>query len=369
VTLITLAEARRFRNHPSLPRWAGYGCVLVLGYLTHLTSVAFSTVLIDATALFRLYHRRDASPSAELWLVLPCLALLAFYFGIAMQYRQPGDLVENPYLWRPVLTKVVNFAGELYRYGARTDGALFLLLVACVAIYVGRLRNWQRDAVTESVILAALMLILYVALPRGYSEAYFVDVRALPFATLFALLALIQAESSNPLELTGRPVLGVALAVVLATINLIYLGTHFAAQSHWLSDYRAVVARVPERSRVLSIYTRIADGRVFPFRHAFAFALLDRDALVPYLQTGDTGNGQKYIRYVHRPYAPWENWYNEPHTGLVDWPRIGCEYNFILASQPFDTRQLGLHKARLVVQNASAALFALPPIDPAACAR
>jgi hypothetical protein len=361
VTLMVLAQAEYFRKHRSPLSWIGYVCLLSLGYATHLSTLLFSAILIGGTALFRLYGGKTRRLSTELWLVLPCGILLAFYFGIAVGYRQSDDLVENPYLWGPLWPKLDNLSGEFYRYGTRTDSALLLLFALCIVLYVDRVRNWRADAVAEHLMRAGLMLILYAALPRGYSEAYFVDVRALPLLTLFAVVALICAESPSSPQRAGRPALGVALALLLATLNLVYLGKHFAAHGRWLRDYRAVVARIPEGARVLPIYTQITDGHIFPFRHAFAFALIDRGARVPYLQTGDTGNPEKYIRYLQRPYAPTENWYNEPQSPAVDWRRIACEYDFILATEPFDAKRLGGLETKLVTKNASAALFALPP--------
>lgn len=368
LTLVTLAQAERFRGGPSFSSWMGYGCLLIIGYATHLATALFAAVLIAGTAAFRLCRGRSRL-STELWLVLPCAIVLGYYFVFAVGYRQPGDLVENPYLWGPVLLKIYDLAGELYRYGTRTDSALFVLLLASVVCYVGRLRDWRQDKVAEPLTLAGLMLIVYVALPRGYSEAYFVDVRALPLATLFTLIAVMRGGSPDPLKPSGQPALGIALALLLATINLVYLAQHFQTHNRWLQQYRAVVARIPEGSRVLPIYTQISDGRVFPFRHAFAFALIDRGAFVPYLQTGDTGNAQKYIRYLHRPYAPPENWYNEPDSASPDWPRVTCEYQFILATEPFDPKRLGTLQTKLVARNASAALFKLPPPVGSICPR
>ena len=358
LTLIILALAQKIRSHPSVLLWLTYLCTLGLGYGTHLSVLIFASTLVGSTALLRIV-RGQFNPRVELGLTAPCLALLAGYFGIAVGFRRASDLVENPYLWGPVVTKIEGLAGELYRYGARSDTAMFVMLLGCVAAYVNRLNlsRLKASSTAEPLFLAAVMFILYVLLPRAYSEAYFVDVRALPFAALFAIVALMSMSAQRPHRSTG---VALGLAIVLAATNLGYLQSHFATHSRWLRDYRALVAKLPPKSAVFPIYTQIADGRVFPFRHAWSFALIDRDAKAPYLQTGDTGNPQKYVRYSDRPYAPPENWSNEPGVA-VDWSKVACQYRFVLATQPFNTDRLKLSHVRRVGVNGSAALFEISP--------
>ncbi len=96
----------------------------------------------------------------------------------------------------------------------------------------------------------------------------------------------------------------------------------------------------------------------------FAFASIDRDAIVPYLQTGDTGNPQKYLRYRHRPYAPDQLWYGNRPPGSVEWGRVACEYRFLLVTKPFDPARLSLATA-VTAENSSASLLAIA--EPAAC--
>ena len=357
-TLVALgvAESARRRASPSLLVW--YAVTLLVGYLTHLTVLIFATAIVFATALLRL--RRSATRArTELALLLPSAVLLAWHLGFARLYRAPSDLVENPYIWGPAREKLIHLIAEFDRFRMHTDAALLALLALCLALYLGwvRRRALYDTKVTEFLALAAIMLGLYFVLPQGYSEAFYVDVRALPLAFLFVVFAVLSIPATE--RRRARPVLALGIAMLLAAVNLAYLVRHISTHGAWLNQYRALIEFIPRNTRVLPVYTGGRDGNVEPRLYAFSFAVIDRDAIVPYLQTGDTGNPQKYVRYRSRPYAPDQFWYARPATSYVDWNRVACTYDFILISKPYDIGrlQVPLEKIR---DNASASLFALP---------
>jgi hypothetical protein len=367
LTLLVLALAERFRMQSTLGRLSLFTVVLFAGYLTHLTTLVFAATLLTTMGVWRLLTRQTRLP-VEAALLVPCAALLLWHFGFTGVYRQPGDLVENPYVWGTLELKLAGLSGEFQRYHPRSDQLMLLALGAAVVCQVGyfwRARVRLPAVSTEFLVLAGSMLAAYFILPMGYAEAYYVDVRALPYMVLFLLLgvlSLVPADSAGP---TGKPVLALLFAVALVGGNFVYLAKHMQSQKQWLAEYRSVIAVVPTRSRVLPIYTHAREGSVVPFLHSFAFASIDRDAVIPYLQTGDTGNPQKYLRYRRRPYAPDEMWYSNLPPSRVDWETVACEYQYLLVTKPFDPARLAV-STRVTKENSSASLLAIQ--KPALCA-
>ena len=367
MTLVVLALAERFRMQPTAQRMTLYAVVLFAGYLTHLTTLVFATTLLGTIGVWRMLTKQTRLP-VEAALLLPCGALLVWHFGFTGVYRRPEDLVENPYVWGTIELKLAGLIGEFQRYNPRWDQLMLMALVAAVTCHVGYF--WRRKvrppvASMEFLVLAGCMLGVYFVLPMGYAEAYYVDVRALPFVSLFLLLGLLSLVPADSAGSTGKPVLGLLFAVVLVAGNFLYLAKHMQGQKQWLAQYRSVIAAVPPSSWVLPIYTHAAEGKVVPLLHTFAFASIDRDAVIPYLQTGDTGNPQKYLRYRRRPYAPDQLWYGNLPPSPVDWATVACEYQYLLVTKPFNPARLAVSTS-VAKENDSASLLAIQ--KPTTCA-
>jgi hypothetical protein len=148
------------------------------------------------------------------------------------------------------------------------------------------------------------------------------------------------------------------LATVIVAANLFYLERHLARGEEWLAQYRAVVSALPVGARVLPVMTQHRDGHIAAERHAHAFIAIDRNGLMPYAFTADTANPEKYLRYVHRPYAPVEHWYLEHQDRDVDWRSIARDYDYVLVDKPFDRARIPL-ALTTVTENGTAALFAI----------
>ena len=169
------------------------------------------------------------------------------------------------------------------------------------------------------------------------------------FRSIAACLALpAQARASLP----------ALLAALLALGNLAYLARHFIAERIWLTQYRAVVAAIPEHGRVLPVYTHGREGSVVPFLHVSGFVSMDRAAVEPYVFAGDNGNPMKYFRYNHRPYDPPEVWYGDIPRDPVDWRIVARDYDFLMVTKPFDPAVFQL-ATRKVAENSTATLLAI----------
>ena len=81
-----------------------------------------------------------------------------------------------------------------------TDVLLVLLLAACLFARTGipRWRDLRQPLVLEMLVLAVLFVATYFALPIGYSEAYYIDTRPLPFASFFFIAACLALPRPDP---------------------------------------------------------------------------------------------------------------------------------------------------------------------------
>jgi hypothetical protein len=380
-------------------RWDGrafvaYVLLLGVGYSVHLTVPVFLAGILGMTALVRLW-RRTSTIQRELLLFLPIIAILAAHVGAGWEMHSAANPPSTDYEWGTWHTKLRNLDFEFERFGGHPAKPMMLMLFACLLWPVRRqLRTalFRRPAVLEHLAVALAFLTLYFVMPAALADSAYVDVRALPIVTLallFGALYLADPGSSGRAFKT-MPVL--ALAAALAIVNLAYLARHVERNDAAMSAYRDVAAAVPRGAAVLPIYTQSRQGTVRPFLHAGSFLVLDRDATIPYLFGADHGDPMKYFRYRHRPYMPAESWYVDEmrwnagsdltykvrgqtyrwrfqyskdemewtmmDLAPVDWSRVACDYDFLLATLPLDPTMVEV-PTRTVARNAVAALLAL----------
>jgi hypothetical protein len=146
-------------------------------------------------------------------------------------------------------------------------------------------------------------------------------------------------------------------ATLFLAANLCYLCAHLAPERMWLGQYRALLSAIPSATNVLPIYTGVHELTRFPYLHVNSFVVIDREAVVPYLFAGDQGQPMKYFRYRNHPYAPHNTWYTFAPPQPVNWPTVGCTYDFLLVMKPFDAARVGL-PTKVIAQNSSATLLA-----------
>jgi hypothetical protein len=234
------------------------------------------------------------------------------------------------------------------------------MLAACViwpARHRLRLRELKRPAVLEAILLFAVFLGMYLALPLGTVDAGYIDVRALALVSLFAVIAFLCLWDEDSMTRSLGSALALPLAALLATGNLAYLGKHLHKDDAWLSSIRAVVAAVPQGTYVLFGHTLPYGEKVKPFLHSDSYVVADRGGITPNLFSGDAGNPMKYFRYIHRPYMVEDEWYVAWPAPLIDWQEVACRYDFLLLTKPFEPRRIGL-ATTTVAENESAALLA-----------
>ena len=396
IVCIALGEALRERWSRKL--YGAYLAVLCAGYLEHLTVPVFLAATLVVCASVRLILGR-ANLHTEMRLALPVFLLLLLYFGVLAGPHHPASPAIYALEWGTVSGKIAGLEDEFFRFGGRANRPMIALLAFSLLWPVRRelvSRDLAAAAVLEQIAVAAAFLGIYVVLPGTYSGAAYVDVRALPMIVLFILFAVLRLApaQSHGSEFAGAPAL--AAGAVLAIVNLGYVGLHLEKDNAWMQRYRAVVAQLPRGALVLPIFTA-PKVTVLKLSHASAFALLDRDAVTPYLFAGNAGDPMSYFDYLAPPYAPVEEWYQlqqiwnrapvftfaaqgqfyrwrfarDPlqHDWVpavlapVRWGAIACVYPYILVTQPYDPASVGV-PTRTVAANGSAALLA---VDRGAC--
>lgn len=419
ILIVCIALADLLRQRWSGRLYAIYLATLVAGYLEHLTVIAFLAATLTVSASLRLLYRRG-SAREELRLAAPVFALLALYFGVFAGPHHAASPEVYALAWGTVRSKLGGLDNEFFRYGGRTAYPMMALLGFCLlwpalspslspsvrpslwsslwpALWRALGRRLLQPAVLEPLALAATFLCIYLVLPGTYSGAAYADVRALPMVVIFVLFAVLRLGSEGAgagERFAGAPAL--AAAVVLATVNLAYVGWHLDKDNAWVQSYRAIVAQVPRGARVLPIYT-YPQVTILPQEHASAYVLLDRGGLIPYLFAGNRGDPMSYFHYDRRPYAPLEQWYrlqeiwdrspvltirihDQPYrwrfrydpdehdwnpavVAPVSWGKVACQYPYILVTQPYHPAWIGVPTHPLGA-NSAAALLA---VDRGAC--
>jgi hypothetical protein len=358
--LVALALVESLRRRWSTWRYLLLIVVTVALYLIHLAPIAFLGTALAATAAVRLY-RHTTYPGRELGFLLPVLAVLAWQFLVVTGYRQPQDSVAYPFSWGTPLHKLTALTWDLYRFVPRRDAFMAILAAGSVLWVSIRSRKVlsTSDAILETGALVSGFLVIYMIMPDQYGEASLIDVRVCAALILFVVVGCVRTLEPAPRR---SPVLWAAggLAALVVLINLAYLGKHLGENEVWMSRYRALLTAIPQHSRVLPVYTRHTQGGIHPFLHAQAFVVIDRAGLVPYLFSADLGDPMRYFRYLHRPYAPEEEWYNarDPVLAGVDWKQVADQYQYLVVMKPFDPARLPL-ASRIVAENEVATVLAV----------
>ncbi len=357
--IATLGLVELWRRKPGYGLFGLYAVAVVLDYLMHLSPIVFLFAALASSGLPRLWQR-NTTWRTEVMLFVPLLAVAAWHVVVGNHYREPSDLTTSPWFWGTWSSKFARVGSEFFHYAPWTDLLLFALLVLCLLARSGipRWRDLAQPLVLELSASGMLFLALFFVFPLGYSEAYYVDTRPLPLASFFLISACLALPRRESVSQPRREAVALALAMLLAIGNFTYLARHFVAEKNWVTQYRDVVATIPEHGRVLPIYTRGGEGAVVPFLHVSGYISMDRAAVEPYVFAGDNGNPMKYFRYKHRPYDPPEVWYGDIPRDPVDWSRVAREYDYIAVTRPYDPSAIKL-ATHPVAESPSATVLAI----------
>jgi hypothetical protein len=359
LTIAALGMGQILRRRLSPMLFLIYCLMVAFGYLMHLAFLVFAAVALGTSGLFRLW-RRATTVGREFLLLLP-LALAAIWYVIVPRLYPFTREVTPTHLVRAGLhTKLRQLDWPFVHFNESADllfAAAFALLLLWAARHKVHRSTVLRVTTWEPVLLVLVFCGLYLLLPSAIGDPTHIDVRAIPLLPVFAAIwcaslpgdATRQEGMDSPIALAG--------AVLVLAGHLVYVCLHLAPERAWLRQYRAVVAAIPSAALVLPIYTGVHTQEGRPNLDAAAFVLMDRDALEPYLFSGDQGQPMKYFRYRQHPYAPDRIWYTLAPPGYVDWASVACIYDFLLVMKPYAPARIGL-RARIVAEDSSAALLA-----------
>ncbi|HZZ83333.1 MAG TPA: hypothetical protein VFE30_02260 [Anaeromyxobacteraceae bacterium] len=345
LTLLATAAWQRFLRGGAPLAWACYAALLLAGYLMHLSALLFSGMSAVVTAAVALHFRETSARRAASG-ALPFGALGIWHLYASGPNPGGGRL----FLLSPA-RKALAAASPFLRYDLASEGALllvFLLACALLARGLGAARRDPRAVTFAALCLASLAL--YAVLPHSRGSVAYVDVRAIPFAALFAVFGALAVAERR----ASPPRLAAALAVALAAGNLALLAAHLRPANAEMRAYRALAATVPTGAVVLPVATRPRDGRSNPFLHAGTLATIEAGASTPYLFAGGVTT---YFRALDRPRAPSEFWYQEGGDA-GDAATLARTYAFCLVMVPFDASRLPV-RTEEVARNGSAALLAV----------
>ena len=347
LVVLSLALAELLRRRWSVAGYTAYVTVLVLGYLTHLTALAFMGVALGVSALVRLWLRRTTL-RREVYLLAPLAVLSVWHVGFVAPRHDGNGLLsfdwEAASLTKLVTSKIRNLPDEFSAFDWHLTTQTLILLTACalwpVRRHLGR-AALAKPSVVEQLVVGAAFLGVYFALPSAYQDAQYVDIRALPLVTLLLLFALLRLPADGRIAQTFGSPSALALAGLLAVANLLHVNQALGVNNAWIDQYRLVVAAIPRGAFVLPVHTETRRQHLL---HIASHAVIDRDAFIPYLFSGDNHDPMTYFRYRHRPYAPDGQWYRAAHhavtsadaTGAIDWNQIACDWDYLLVTMPFD---------------------------------
>jgi hypothetical protein len=236
---------------------------------------------------------------------------------------------------------------------------LLAFTVACTIVSVRSIRQGRlaigRGADEAADVLhsralyacAAVIGLVFLALPHAVGWFGFVDGRLVPVATMLALLAVRRAALPRTLALVlhyGPPVLA-------ATISVLAMVASYRFQDE-AKGYREVLARVPAESRLLNLPLD-PNSDVFtahPFIHYDKLVLVERPIVV-----SDVWFHQGSALYPtpRNPALRLPPSYSESNLKLIDWPRYQlADWDYVLirtrptAPQPATPSALVLEEHR-----------------------
>lgn len=344
LVLVALAAWEVWLRTGSAGAFVAWTLLVLLGLLVHLSALVFDAAAAGVIGAVALGARRTRW-SRILAGFLPVAVLTAWQAWSASGV--PGGVAA----W-DASTKLVRVLFPYYRYTWKTDHVMMLVFgLACLLLVLGgRVSRAGRRSLTAAL-LSLLFLAMYAVMPTSRGPIHFIDERALPLAATFGLVAVLAvAEGGARL----RRVVAV-LAICLSAANLGLLASHLLRSNAVMRDYRALVAQLPARARVLPVASAPKDGYVRPFQHAGVFATLDAGALTPYVFAG---GATPYFRYRVPPVRPLDEfWYADGLTPDAEQREaIVAGFDYVLIGVPYDPARLPIPLER-VARNRSAELL------------
>ncbi len=329
LVLIAIVAYDRRKGRWSAWQRIGFATLTTAVWFSHLFSFGFLLLFVQV-ARYRAGGLRRA--------LVPDLAFLpGFLFWAWVTLAEPRGAFWIQYHdlpWKGWL------AANLFRaYYPVWDVVVFLLYGGAVAFAAKSVRR-------EWLPAAGASLLLFLVLPRGAMEGWWVDARALSFFAFFALLAL----RADPVR---ARILGIALLLITTgTAAVAYTG--FGPEIARRIDRASVV---PRGARIVPLTEAAPVGEIEIYHHEVTWLVSERDVITPNLFAK---RRQHTVRPREIRTAPHEYWfYGRPP--LPDLTTLGrfWEYAWLTGDRRLDLELL--RNGTLLVDDDPLRIYRLKP--------
>ncbi len=231
---------------------------------------------------------------------------------------------------------------------------LLVFTIACAILTVRSLQRGGSALASRDVrhsralyACAAVIAVVFIALPHAVGWFGFVDGRLVPVALILALLGVRREALPRPLRLG----LQIGAPVVASTVAVLALGASYRFQDE-ARGYKEVLAHVPAESRLLNLPID-PNSDVFtahPFIHYDKLVLVERPIVVSDIWFHQ---GSALYPTPENPVLRLPETYSESNLKFIDWPAYHLEdWDYVLirtrpnAAQPHTPSRLELKDHR-----------------------
>lgn len=298
----------RYLNRPSPVFW----CVLMLAftaiYFAHLMGFALAGLLVTAYGLLACRKMREMLFT---WLMFVPGAL--FY----LHSSRVGLARLSSFALRSFADKVDGFWAIMHGYSTRLDQITLLALAAYFLAAWWRNPDFRWN--TRWLGIAAILFVMYCALPWGLGEEWDLDIRVLP--VLFVVILATAKVGHRGWQLAP-------LALLLFGARTADVTQNFLLAQPELAGLARSFSITSPNARVLPIVEADEDDPVrHSFAHFWAYGVIERGWYSPYLFQIE---GVIPLRIEYDAYSPdgfWDLAYDE----TPDWAQVQEDYDYVWA--------------------------------------
>ncbi len=278
-------------------RWAVLGLLTLLIYLSHFLTfgawVITGFLLTGASVGWRTALKQGLGLVSAVAVILAPATLI--FAPVRKQLEAIFDLVTPSVI---VLASLQNKLATAYQpfisFRTLVEGAILLVLLF---VYLALLlRNYARWTTNPFLYLALLMIGLFLVLPVGFREPFYIALRPLILAVILGLPVLYV-----PRRARWRFALLGFLTIMSVTYMVIMLGVYHRADAE-LTDYYAGLQHIPPGQTVLPIL-RVRRNYVYYHEHAWAYYHIEHGGLSP----GVFAGRDQLLSYRRRPPLPYND--------------------------------------------------------------
>jgi len=273
------------------------GLLTLLIYLSHF--VTFGVWLMTVVSLSLATVGWRATAKRVLLLTGSVASLLVpatFIFDpVRKQLEAIFDLITPSVIaFASLPTKLTAAYQPFISFRTLVEGVILLVLLS---IYLASLlRNYVRWTTNPFLCLALLMIGLFLVLPVGFREPFYIAPRPLILAVFLGLPVLYV-----PMRIRWRLALLGFLTIMSVVYMVIMLGVYRRADAE-LTDYYAGLQHIPPGQTVLPIL-RVHRNYVYYHAHAWAYYHIEHGGLSP----GVFAGRDQLLSYRHRPPLPYDD--------------------------------------------------------------